>query len=52
VVGTGDFKGNGVSDILIDNAAGAAEVGIVAGGAIAQWTAIGSVPAAGWKLLA
>jgi VCBS repeat-containing protein len=52
VIGTGDFTGNGVSDILIENAAGASEVGIISGGAIANWTPIGSAPAAGSKLIA
>lgn len=49
---TGDFNGDGKSDVLIYNATtGAAEDGLVSAGHISAWHAIGTLaPPTGWRL--
>jgi hypothetical protein len=54
VVGTGDFTGGGIADVLIENAStGVAEVGLVSGGTISKWSAVGEAsPGGGWRFTA
>jgi hypothetical protein len=49
----GNFTGGATSDVLIhDPTTGVAEIGIVSGGKISGWTAVGSATPASWKLIA
>lgn len=49
----GNYTGGATSDVLIhDPTSGATDIGIVSGGKIGSWTAIGSATPSTWKLLA